>query len=101
VGVSSNFVACSTSLAGKWLELLNLAMNALDVSINPPLPERAKAAMPRSISPASRILIGVNSTPSAGATDWIAPNWPVPDDMAAPPTARRLVCPRQYIACCA
>ena len=27
MGVSSNFVGCSTSLAGKWPELLKLAMN--------------------------------------------------------------------------
>jgi hypothetical protein len=32
--------------------------------------------MPRSISPASRTLTGVNSTPSGGATDWMTANCP-------------------------
>ena len=39
---------------------------------------RAKAATARSISPASRTLIGLTSTPSDGATAWIAPHWPMP-----------------------
>src|SRR5262249_60429752 len=44
--------------------------------------ERAKAVIARSISPASRTLTGLTSTPKDGATDWITPNWPVPADMA-------------------
>ena len=50
----------------------------LAVTIRPPFEARAKAAMARSISPASRTLTGVTSTPSDGAAAWIAPNWPVP-----------------------
>src|SRR5215831_11678018 len=57
--------------------------NALPVTISPPFEDRAKAATARSISPASRTLTGVNSTPNAGAADWIAPNWPVPADIPA------------------
>ncbi len=34
--------------------------------------------MARSISAASRRLTGLNSTPSDGATAWIAANWPIP-----------------------
>ena len=45
-------------------------------------PERAKAATARSISPASRTLIGLTSTPSDGATAWMAANWPIPAAMA-------------------
>jgi hypothetical protein len=44
------------------------------VTIRPPFPERAKAVTLRSISVASRTLIGVNSTPSDGAAVWIEPN---------------------------
>ena len=36
----------------------------------------------RSISPASRTLTGLTSTPSDGATDWMAANWPIPAVMA-------------------
>ena len=43
---------------------------------------RAKAATARSISAASRTLTGLTSTPNDGATDWIAPNWPIPAVMA-------------------
>ena len=43
---------------------------------------RANAATARSISPASRTSIGLNSTPSEGAADWMAPNWPIPAAMA-------------------
>ena len=39
------------------------------VTISPPLLERANAATPRSISPASRTLNGTSSTPSDCATD--------------------------------
>ena len=39
--------------------------------------------MARSISPASRTSIGRTSTPNDGATDWIAPNCPIPWAMAA------------------
>ena len=38
--------------------------------------------MARSISPASRTLIGLTSTPTDGATDWMAANWPIPAAMA-------------------
>ena len=40
--------------------------------------EAAKAAIPRSISLASRKLTGVISIPNDGAVDWMAPNWPIP-----------------------
>src|SRR5215471_5251522 len=43
---------------------------------------RANVEIARSISPASRTLTGVNSTPNDGATDWMAPNCPVPAAMA-------------------
>ena len=36
----------------------------------------------RSISPASRTLIGLTSTPTDGATDWMTANWPIPAVMA-------------------
>ena len=36
----------------------------------------------RSISPASRTLTGLTSTPSDGATAWMAANWPIPAAMA-------------------
>ena len=36
----------------------------------------------RSISPASRTLTGLTSTPNDGAAVWIAPNWPMPEVMA-------------------
>ena len=45
-------------------------------------------SMARSISPASRILTGLTSTPSDGATAWIAPNWPVPVAMDGIPKDR-------------
>jgi hypothetical protein len=48
------------------------------VTTMPPLQERANAATARSISAALRTLIGKTSTPSAGATDWITANWPIP-----------------------
>src|SRR5215467_13282437 len=50
------------------------AADALPVTIRPPFGRRAKAAMSRSISFGSRTLIGVTSTPSVGATAWIAAN---------------------------
>src|SRR3954454_4378998 len=50
----------------------------LPVTIRPPLGTCANCVMSRSISPASRTSIGSTSTPSAGATAWIAPNWPGP-----------------------
>ena len=43
----------------------------------------AKVATERSITRASRTLTGVTSILSDGAADCIAPNWPVPDEMAA------------------
>jgi hypothetical protein len=51
---------------------------AVAVAIRPPFEVRAKAAMPRSISPESRILTGVTSILSDGAIAWITPNWPTP-----------------------
>jgi hypothetical protein len=52
-------------------------MNA--VTIRPPFDPRANAATSRSISPASRTSIGLNSTPNdGGAMAWIAANWPIP-----------------------
>src|SRR5262245_42321175 len=59
----------------------------LPVTIRPPLGERANAVSPRSMTSGSATLIGVNSTPSDGATDWIAPSWPLPD---ARPRSRRI-----------
>src|SRR5262245_9481871 len=53
------------------------------VTIRPPLPERANATTPRSISSASRTPTGVSSTPSECAPDCTAANWPVPDTMVA------------------
>src|SRR5262245_3210862 len=53
----------------------------------PPFGERAKAASARSITPASLTLSGVNSTPSDGATDWMAPSCPLPE---AKPRSRRI-----------
>jgi hypothetical protein len=55
-----------------------LRVNALAVTIRPPLPKRAKAVIPRSISLGSRTLTGLTSTPSDGAADWMAPNMPIP-----------------------
>src|SRR5262249_38994598 len=53
------------------------------VTITPLFGNRANSATPRSISPALRTPIGVNSTPRDGATDWMAPHWPVPPGSAA------------------
>ena len=55
------------------------------VMIKPPFEGRAKAATPRSISGASRTLIGLTSTPSDGAAELIAPHWPVPEPMRSIP----------------
>jgi hypothetical protein len=55
----------------------------LAVTIRPPLGARAKAARERSISPVSRMLTGVTSTLSGGATAWMAPNWAFPEGLAA------------------
>ena len=60
--------------------------NALPGTIIPPFEPRAKAVRARSISPASRTLIGFTSTPSDGAAVWMAPNWPIP---AGAPGSRR------------
>ena len=56
--------------------------NPLADTIRPPFDPRANAATARSISGASRTLTGLNSTPNDGATDWIAPNWPLPAVMS-------------------
>src|SRR2546423_9494982 len=53
------------------------------VVIRPPFGERAKAATARSISPASRMLIGFTSTLSDGATAWMAANSLVPEPWVA------------------
>ena len=63
------------------IAMTNVA-DALAVTIRPPFGERANAAMARSISPASRTLIGLTSTLSDGATAWMTPNWPVPEARA-------------------
>src|SRR5262249_11599726 len=44
----------------------------------PPFGSRTNAASVRSISPASRTSIGVNSTPNAGAAGCTAANWAIP-----------------------
>ena len=49
----------------------------------PPFAARANVATARSISPASRTLIGLTSILSDGAMAWIAPNWPMPAVVAA------------------
>src|SRR6476659_8198606 len=49
-----------------------------DVTIMPPLPERANAATFRSISSVSRTFTGVSSTPRDCATDRTAANCPMP-----------------------
>jgi myo-inositol-1(or 4)-monophosphatase len=52
----------------------------LVVTIRPPFDPRANAVTSRSISPASRTSIGLNSTPNdGGAVAWIAANWPIPE----------------------
>ena len=53
-------------------------LELLVVTIRPTFEERPKAVMARSISGASRTLIGLTSTLSDGVTAWIAPNWPIP-----------------------
>ena len=50
--------------------------------MRPPFAERAKVAMPRSISPASRTLTGFTSTLSDGAMAWMTPNCPGPVGMS-------------------
>src|SRR5262249_2424412 len=54
------------------------------MTINPPFEERAKAETARSISAASLMLTGLTSTPTDGATDWIATNWPIPAVIVGP-----------------
>src|SRR5262245_35321539 len=49
--------------------------DGLAVTIRPRLGSRVNPAMACSIPPSSRASIGVNSTPSDGATAWIAANW--------------------------
>src|SRR3979409_191467 len=50
--------------------------------MRPPFAERAKVATARSISPVSRTLTGFTSIPNEGAAVWMAPHWPMPEDMA-------------------
>ena len=57
----------AVDVAGGPPELVDI-VNALAVTIRPPLPERVNAVTARSISDASRTSIGVNSTPNDGAT---------------------------------
>ena len=56
---------------------------------------RAKVAMARSISAASRMLMGLTSTPTDGATAWIAANWPIPEGTSADPAGLRRVSRRR------
>ena len=58
-----------------------MVADALPVKIRPPFGERANAATARSISLASRMLIGLTSIPSDGATIWMAPNWAFPEGL--------------------
>src|SRR5262249_46622284 len=55
----------------------------LPVRIRPPFGERANEETVRSRSPASRMLTGITSTFSEGATAWIAANCPVPEVVLA------------------
>jgi transposase len=48
----------------------------------PPFDSRANAATARSISPASRTSMVLNSTPNDDDALWIAANWPIPAAMA-------------------
>ena len=63
--------------------------NALAVTIRPPFGARANAVTARSISPASRTLIGLTSIPNDGATDWMTANWPIPAVYGGIPKDRR------------
>src|SRR3954451_14401824 len=49
--------------------------------------------MARSMSLGSRTLTALNSTPNDGATDWIAPNSPMPADTAGSPMTATRVTP--------
>ena len=62
---------------------------ALAVTIRPPFGARANAATARSISPASRTSIGLTSTPSDGATAWIAAELADPVAVGGIPKDRR------------
>src|SRR5262249_15102879 len=53
--------------------------NALAATISPPFGALANVVTARSISPASRGLIALTSTPTDCATDWMTANWPIPD----------------------
>src|SRR5262245_23707858 len=59
-------------------ELTEVTRQALDDYLR----ESGQPKLARSISPASRTLIGFTSTPKDGATDWITANWPIPGGMA-------------------
>src|SRR6185436_11863160 len=59
-----------------------MVLDGLAVTTKPPFGIPAKAATARSISGASRTSTGLNSTPSDGATAWMAPNCPIPEAMA-------------------
>src|SRR5262245_33922834 len=54
------------------------APDGLAVTIRPPLGTLANLATARSISVGSRTLIGLTSTPTAGATAWMIANCPIP-----------------------
>src|SRR5262249_12193030 len=54
----------------------------------PPFSPRANALMPRSISSASRVPIGINSTPNDCAAPCSAPNWPSPAGVGQLPNDR-------------
>ena len=66
---------------GEIVTEIRTAANPLDVTINPLFDPRANAVTSRSISLASRMSTGLNSTPNDGATDWIEANWPIPAGM--------------------
>jgi hypothetical protein len=57
----------------------------LVAKIRPRLEDSAKTATARWISPASRTLFGLTSTPNDGAAVWIEPHWPIPAEIAGSP----------------
>src|SRR5262245_21686990 len=72
----------------------------LPSTIRPPPDACANAARARSISPLSRTSMGRSSTPSDGASAWIAPNWPGPAAMlVSRKTATRVTRGRPVALC--
>ena len=70
--VRSRSPATCAVLQSRRLDRVLITARALPVTIRPSFENCAKASIARSVSPASPTLIGVNSTPKDGATDWIA-----------------------------